>query len=99
MILHRFSHFYYSPPTPHNNLGTLNTMNTYSPIDTSAQYVYVDIEKIRAFHEFPGGTSLFIDGTPPIHVKEHISEIIAILEGRDPAPSKILFGKNNATSK
>ncbi len=40
-------------------------------------------------------TTLTITSGAQFIVEEHGSEIVARLEGRDPSPSKILFGKKN----
>lgn len=39
------------------------------------------------------GTTLTLDSGAQFVVEEHGSEIVARMEGRDPSPSKILFGK------
>lgn len=41
----------------------------------------------------PGNTVLTIEGNMQIYVEEHISEVLAMIEGRDPRPAKVLFGK------
>ena len=37
-------------------------------------------------------TLISMQGGAPLYVKEHIAEILAYLEGRDPLPAKVLFG-------
>lgn len=41
----------------------------------------------------PGQTTIMIEGHQQIFIDQHISEVLAILEGRDPRPAKILYGK------
>lgn len=91
MTLQKFKNFHYHPPLPQTHLN-INTAAMYSPIDTNSEYIYVDIESVKAISTFNNGTTLHIEGIGIIQIKEHITEVIAILEGRDPAPSKILFG-------
>lgn len=44
----------------------------------------------------PGNTVIICENNVMFFVDEHISELIALLEGRDPRPAKVLFGKTTA---
>lgn len=79
----------------------------------TGEAVYIDLSVIYAIrerthnsgpntlsgHPIDSAARTIIVG-PNVHfeVAEHISEVIAILEGRDPTPARILFkGKNGST--
>jgi len=96
MTLYKFTNAYYSPPNS-NNLNTMAVNSTlgYHMIDQSSQCVYVDLEKVVAISVQHGHTALHIMNIGMIAVAEHITEVVALLEGRDALPSKILFGKKD----
>lgn len=48
---------------------------------------------ISGTYDEPGNTVIIIDTHSMFFVDEHISEVIALIEGRDPRPAKVLFGK------
>ncbi len=69
--------------------------------------LYVDLQKVVGIgFEFPDMdynnspatpkgtlTKLILESGCELLVEEHGSVVLALLEGRDPSPSKILFGK------
>ena len=50
-----------------------------------------NIQPIINYDE-PGNTIIITENTS-FFIEEHIVEVIALLEGRDPRPAKILYGK------
>lgn len=48
---------------------------------------------LSSTYDEPGNTVIVIDSNCMFFVDEHISEVIALIEGRDPRPAKVLFGK------
>lgn len=59
--------------------------------------VYINPANIFSMHAMPqdhSGCCTSIQGPNNgfVFVKEHITEVIALLEDRDPAPAKVLFG-------
>lgn len=68
-------------PSLKNGNSTLanNTLNTYTGVNIG--------------YDEPGNTVILIDNNCMFFIEEHISEVIALMEGRDPRPAKVLFGK------
>lgn len=50
---------------------------------------------IYQYNDDPGNTVIICDNNTMFFVDEHISEVIALMEGRDPRPAKVLFGKKD----
>lgn len=98
--LYKFTNGTYNQASYHNSGSTASTSipvapmpNIYNSIGNDCPYVYVDIEKIIAVSSSYGKTVLHAANIGNIVIGEHISEVIALMEGRDALPSKILFGK------
>lgn len=47
-------------------------------------------------YDEPGNTTILIGNNHNYFVSEHITEVIALLEGRDPRPAKVLYGSKNS---
>lgn len=62
-----------------NNMAAGSTLNTYTGVNVG--------------YDEPGNTVILIDNNCMFFIEEHISEVIALMEGRDPRPAKVLFGK------
>lgn len=62
---------------------------------TSDKSVYIRVDHMTAFEEDASSNTVNIKmpNGYGISVKESIPEILAILEGRDPKPAKILYGR------
>lgn len=71
--------------------------------------IYIRLDLILAIEEFDSSrhaysmhqqtninyrTCLYMQNSPYICVEESVHEIIALLEGRDPYPAKVLFNSN-----
>lgn len=67
--------------TGNNNMASSNPLNTYTGVNVG--------------YDEPGNTVILIDNNYMFFIEEHISEVIALMEGRDPRPAKVLFGKKD----
>jgi hypothetical protein len=75
--------------------------STKNPSNTSNGNNYnglgnVSVSSYTTYDE-PGNTMIMLHGSSQfIFIQEHISEVIALMENRDPRPARILYGSKNS---
>lgn len=96
-VLHKFTNPHYYPPNTHSTSNHLNgsplNNSSYHPYTiVDGEFLYLDLNDIKLVSKtINGHTDLHVDGIGRVQVREHISEVVALMEGRDPNPAKILF--------
>lgn len=77
-------------------IGIRPSMRNYNNSNGVAPNTFVSngttLNQYQPYDE-PGSTVIICDNNTMFFVDEHISEVVALMEGRDPRPAKVLFGK------